>query len=324
MKDLNSKLDQNTENPFGNSFVAKGKAPALLYRYTIYGLTIASEFSIPEFPVAELDGAPNILIRLASLPMPNLDTPEEGGVKWNRGDAVHFYWPKFGKFCVSKGREILIEPVSDADELSVRLPLLGCILGVLLHQRGLFTLHASTARIAGSAVAFIGEKGAGKSTVAAALHAKGHPLLTDDLLALNITNKKQVDALPGFPQLKLLPESIAALKITDEKLGLLLPQAEKRTYALSSGFQQNSLPLSRIYVLTRGDRVFTKKLSVRDSFLQLLTHSYAARFLGEMGAGTNHFLQCKVLTQAVPVYQLSRTDDISRLDDLSSLIEQNI
>ncbi|NBC85561.1 MAG: hypothetical protein GVY25_05150, partial [Bacteroidetes bacterium] len=51
--------------------------------------------------------------------------------------------------------------VPDVAEGTLRAPLLGVVLGTLLHQRGLHTLHASAVVVDGGAVAFVGEKGAG-------------------------------------------------------------------------------------------------------------------------------------------------------------------
>jgi ABC-type glutathione transport system ATPase component len=75
-----------------------------------------------------------------------------------------------GAFLVRGGREIMIDAVPGVDARTLRLSLLGPALALVLHQRGRFVLHASTVAVAGSAIAFLGEKGWGKSTIAAALY----------------------------------------------------------------------------------------------------------------------------------------------------------
>ena len=64
----------------------------------------------------------------------------------------------------------------------VRLFLLGSVWGALALQRGLLPLHASAVGRGRTVHAFTGPPGAGKSTLAAALAARGYPLFTDDML----------------------------------------------------------------------------------------------------------------------------------------------
>ena len=47
----------------------------------------------------------------------------------------------------------------------------GLGISILLHQRGYVTLHASCVNLGSGAVAFLGDSTAGKSFIAAALHA---------------------------------------------------------------------------------------------------------------------------------------------------------
>ena len=63
----------------------------------------------------------------------------------------------------------------------------GLLVSVLLALRGEFALHASTVEVDGRAVAFIGESGMGKSTLAAMACATGAKLVTDDLLRLDLS-----------------------------------------------------------------------------------------------------------------------------------------
>ena len=58
----------------------------------------------------------------------------------------------------------------------------------------------------GSAVAFLGDSGFGKSTLAAALLRKGYPLLTDDVMVLSFKGQ-DVLAHPSLARIKLTPES---------------------------------------------------------------------------------------------------------------------
>jgi hypothetical protein len=209
-----------------------------------------------------------------------------------------------------------------ADERVLRLFVLGPSLGVLLHQRGLLVLHASVAALNGSAVAFLGWKGAGKSTIAAALYARGHSLISDDLLAIDIGGAAEPAALPGFPQLKLWPDTIVSLGGDAADLPTLHPQFDKRAQRAAARFQAAPLPLRRIYVLESGIRLEIEPIAGQAALAQLLCHSYAARFLGPAGAGAEHLRRCAHVAARVPLYRLRRPDSLDHLDDLIDMIEQ--
>ena len=58
------------------------------------------------------------------------------------------------------------------------------MLSFSLLSLGYEPLHATAVVVDGEAVAFLGDCGYGKSTLGAAFLARGFPLLTDDVLAL--------------------------------------------------------------------------------------------------------------------------------------------
>jgi serine kinase of HPr protein (carbohydrate metabolism regulator) len=55
---------------------------------------------------------------------------------------------------------------------------------VLLQQRGRLVLHASAVTVDLGVVAFMGGPGWGKSTMAAAMYARGHSIVADDVTAV--------------------------------------------------------------------------------------------------------------------------------------------
>ena len=69
---------------------------------------------------------------------------------------------------------------------------------MLLQQRGYLVLHASAVAAGGTAVAFLGHAGWGKSTTAAALYAQGYGLVTDDVLAVEMSSGRLM-VPPGEP-----------------------------------------------------------------------------------------------------------------------------
>ena len=253
------------------------------------------------------------------MPAPPLPAGEERTCQTDAQGAT-LHWARYGTYRVQGGREIIAQPHPEAAAVLIRQVLLGVCAGVLLHQRGLLTLHASAVALDGRAVAFVGPKGWGKSTTAAALHRRGHALLTDDVLALDLRPGAPF-ALPAFPQIKLREQAATALHGGDEALPLLHPQFARRAVRAPEQFQSNPLPLGRIYVLGSGPDLKAEQLPPHLACIHLLAQTYAARFLGKEGAGPNHFQQTGDVARTVPVYALVRPFDVARIDDVVRLLE---
>ena len=141
-----------------------------------------------------------------------------------------------------------------------------------MHQRGLLVLHASVVSFDGVAVGFLGERGWGKSTTAAALNARGHALVADDILAIQTGSDGVPMAQPGPPHFKLWPEAAAASFGDDpDQLKRLHSQVEKRTRFATNALRK-PLPLSHLYVLDRGEELEVVPVAPAEA----LVRSYSA------------------------------------------------
>ena len=289
--------------------------------YTAYNLSVASALPLPELRSSSADGEADVYIRTGTVPaLPLLDGEERSCQVDAQGATLH--WARYGTYRVQGGREIIAQPHPEAADVLIRQVLLGVCAGVLLHQRGLLTLHASAVALGGRAVAFVGPKGWGKSTTAAALHRRGHALLTDDVLALDLRSEVPL-ALPAFPQIKLREQAATALHGDAEALPLVHPQFARRAVRAPEQFQRDPLPLGRVYVLGSGPELSAEPLPPHLACVHLLAQTYAARFLGKEGAGPDHFQQTGDVARTVPVYALVRPFDVARIDDVVRLVEEH-
>jgi hypothetical protein len=93
------------------------------------------------------------------------------------------------------------------------------VMRIVLHRRGHSSFHAAALMRDGSAVLIMGEKGAGKSTLSAALQTKGWTLLADDLVRVEEAGGVWC-ALPGHRRSKLHEEVLEALDIDPATLPL--------------------------------------------------------------------------------------------------------
>ena len=296
-----------------------------MFCYAAYGLIIQSEVSLPE--LVQGRGEPDVFVRFGKL-RESLDCElsDMGGLRVSN-QGIFLYWPDIGLFLVRNGNEIIVDPNAGLKENVLRLFILGTALAILLHQRqGLIVLHASAVEISGKVVAFVGVKHAGKSTTAATLCRYGHRLVADDILAIRL-DFNRVIAIPGFPHLKLWPDSVASLGVIPESLPQLRPEVEKRGHRIHSGFQLTPLPLERIFVLDCADKIELTSLGSKEALKELMPHWYGARFdielLQALGIAT-HFQQCAMLAKTVQIRLLTRTQSFADLPKVIQLIEEDV
>ena len=298
-----------------------------MFKYTTYGLRLNSELLLPELKEVKLEETADITIRRESLNSPQLEATLTHCYCKVTKEEAYLAWEEVGTFLVRGGQEIIVDLIPNVDESIVRLFSLGAGLGMLLQQRGLFLLHASTVKLGDRAVCFMGDKGWGKSTTAGALHRRGHQLIADDVTAIDLSNPQCPMVLPGYGQLKLWPTSAIALGNDPETLPLLHPQLEKRDCLVKQDLAQAAVPLKQIYLLGRGEQLAIDTLSAQQALGAVMHNWYCARFGSQMLQAINiaqHFHRCANLIDLVPVFCLQRENSLAALDEIAKLIESHI
>ena len=288
--------------------------------YRAFGLRIGCEWELPELVQTRTDAPVDVTIQRGTNPL-NL-SPGESRLWVRVNDAnVSLTWPAVGTFEIRGTSEIVVSPYDGIPEATVRLPLLGVVLGILLHVRGVFTLHASGVSMDGAAVALIGPKGAGKSTLAASLQERGHRLLTDDVLAVD---EDTTTVAPAFPQIKLHADSAAAVGLSPSSLAVLHRDLRKRAVRCPTRFDDRPRQLAAVFVLADGDDLRCQRLSGREAFFGLFREMYALRFLGTEGITPAGFRRCEAIARTVPVIQFVRPRDLSRLPETAACVEEAV
>lgn len=289
--------------------------------YRAYGLGIASPLPLPELTpgpptrdvtveLGEISGAPDL-------------GPVHGVGFASVDGAMYFRFQGVGTFLVREGRRIVVDPEAGTEDRVIRLFLTGSILAAVLHQRGFLVLHASGIGFRGLGVGFLGGSRWGKSTVAAAMCARGSRLLSDDLVVVE-PHAPVPRALPGFPQLKLWPESALTLGYDPEELPRLHPELEKRARRHERGFEAAPLPLRVLYVLANGESLSVEPLTEQESVIELVRHSYFVERLPVLAATADNFRHCGALAKAVKVRRLMRTQALDELSGLARMVEADL
>jgi hypothetical protein len=342
-----------------------------MFSYTAFGLCINSTLPLPELmpnpePILKSNEALTdqdiddgcVLIREGLVNGVPPKARQSGYYVRCEADAMHAFWEEAGAFLVGGGRTITVEPAFGATSLAWRQYLLGPVFASLLHQRGYLVLHASAIALKASvgkhdgtlddrfAIAFLGHSGQGKSTMAAALHHRGHGVVADDIIAVPTPSQGEIEVVsssaprqgdipevgtlphifPGYPLLKLCAQALQAL---DVGYASTVPvsgeyRRGRRGERVVRGYSSEPLRLRALFVLTDGeDDARCDLLRPQDALIELARHSYCAAVLPR-DQKQAHFLQCAQVARQVPVYQLQRPRDLSRLDDVARLVEEQV
>jgi len=301
-----------------------------MYSYFAYGLSIQSPLLLPELTAGarpEAGSGSDVTLQFGTVdPLPS-QFDSAGFGFWATADAACHVLEKVGAFLVKGGREVVIDAAPGVEERLLRLSLLGPVLALILHQRGFLVLHGSVVARQGVAVACLGKNGWGKSTVAAALHAKGYELVTDDVAAIRF-DETGPSVLPSFPQVKLWPQAASLLGEPPERLPVLHPNFDKRGWRAERGFSLVPRRLERIYALAAGSVPAIEPLEARDACFGLLAHWYGHRFSGDLlqagGTAATHLRQCAMLAGRVPMRRLVRSGGSETLLRLADLIDDDL
>jgi hypothetical protein len=292
--------------------------PAPLHRYRIHGLVVASALALPDLPPAP-DGAPaNVGIEIGAVPG-TLDAPTRVGACFEvKPERLLIGLDGEARFLVSDGRTIRVELAPGSDPAEVRRLLLSSPLGALLLQRGLLALHASAVAFDGAGVLFLGGPNAGKSTLAARAQARGARLLADDLAVVRLDDAGHPWILPGAAELKLWPDSLAALGLDRAAPPRLRADSEKRVLRFPAPVDPAPVPLRAIYLLAlgHGPAITTARVEGAARGAALLHHTYRSEFIGGAENQKRHFAQIARLATLPRFTRLSRPHDCSYDDAL--------
>jgi HPr Serine kinase C-terminal domain len=282
-----------------------------MYRYSAFTLTIDSEFELPGFPPGV--GEAQVTIRAGKVPRTRHRATLEEEFAFPRGLAG---------FHLREGREIVVDPVPGADPGVLRNVLMGRIMAFLMRQRGWLPLHASCVAVKGQGVLFLGPCGAGKSTTAAAFHARGHEVVADDLGAVQV-----IDGIcwlqPASPYLRLLDDARGVLPGLESRPGI---QLGKHHFILNQPARGANpanarLPVKRIYMLAYGDKLESAIIPPAPALVWLDACSFVKRWRMERSVLENGLAQCAAVNAAVPLRRLTRPRSLSALPDVVRFIE---
>jgi hypothetical protein len=174
----------------------------------------------------------------------------------------------------------------------------------------------------GEAVAFLGNCGYGKSTLAAAMLARGFPVLTDDLIVLDADGPSwRVQA--GVPRLKLFPSIARRLLGSDAGGTPMNPDTSKLVVPLTGARTvRQPVPLKAVYVLPgpgapgrASTRVNIQPLCGSEAFIEVIRAAFNLIVTDRKRLSTQ-FAFAKRVASSVPLRRLRYPRKLSALPAL--------
>jgi hypothetical protein len=292
--------------------------------YKAFGFSVTSEILLPELPqLATNEDIADISIHIADLSKlwDELAGQQEKFVV--KDHFVMFQIPNSAIYCIKGGNQIIVSPLPGSDEDEIRLYILGTCMGAILLQRRVLPLHGSAVAINGKAYAFIGESGAGKSTLASAFLGKGYPLLSDDVIAVSMSQEDKIPFVtPAYPQQKLWQESLEKFGMEKSHYRPIFQRETKYSVPVQSKFAPDPLPLAGVFELvkTNNESIEVVQIQRLERLFTLYRHTFRNFLVNRFGLMAWHLDFTSGIVNKIGLYQLHRPISGFTAPDLASLI----
>ncbi len=171
----------------------------------------------------------------------------------------------------------------------MEIRLLGSILTYWLERLGIPALHCAAVEVEDRAVGFLSSNHGGKTSLAAAMVARGHRLITDDILPLEERDGR-FQGRPSYPQMRMWPAEAARFVDDWENLEVVHPELSKRRVPVAEAdFCPESRELAALFVPRRrgpddlGGGVEIVPIAPAQALMQLVRHSFWPQLVETLG-----------------------------------------
>jgi hypothetical protein len=314
-------------------------------QYSIYGLSIRTDCPIPGAPECLDETDPAVDVTLSVLPtdlrsahqlvFPSA-TPDEQRTPHllvRRSAQNGDLWLTY-----DDGTEFVVNETGSRISMSwpatltlddAATYLLGPILGFLLRLRGTLCLHASAVEVDGKGVVLLGPPGAGKSTLAATFAETGFAVLSDDVAPVTRAGDAWL-VQPGYPRLRLWPDSVQALYGAGDFLPRITPTWDKRHLDLTEApyqFSDRPVQLAGIYLLDErtaevGAPVI-EAMKPREALVALIANT-SANYLIAGKLRADEFIQLEQLASTLSIRRVRPNDDVRQTPRLCRAIVHDL
>lgn len=293
-----------------------------VHKYICYGLNIESAFPLLGVQSGWDERFPIVSINYAR---PGVNRAELVN-RSDHGDFLLGHLKGVLHFWIEDGRSITMMPSRDANpeeaEFLIRSMSAGFALALLLRQRGLLTLHASVLHKDGCAIAFLGDSGWGKSTLAEYFSQNGYEVLSDDVGALRISSE-EISVVPGNSLVKLRGRAVKSLL---PKNALSSRKLDGRIHLSKPVSASTEVPLSRLYILQPefSETVRLQPLRPQELIMSLMRHTHGTHLLTRPDYQKTLLHQCSEVSRRIPTFILHRKQGIEFMGSILEKVEANL
>ena len=294
-----------------------------IYSYSVFGLQVESELELPGLKNGN-NSPCDLVITEGNVP-DNISNGVEYQGNFQYDDKNFLFKSKnSGKFLIKNSNEIIFEKYANSTYEDVQALLLSVVLGIVLHKKEKFPLHASAVEYEDKTLLFSGPCGSGKSTVAAAFIKQGAKLISDDITVIEPLEDKFL-AVPFFSHMKLWPDSLHELGFNPIDFENFRPGIEKKELILEN-IRKEKTEIHTVFFLqiSNMNKHKIEELSIHDKISLLEKNTFRIRHLRQIGNNQKHFETCCALIKSVPMKTLTRPQDKFMLDKTIDIIIENI
>jgi hypothetical protein len=284
------------------------------YSYQVFGLHIESFIELEELQPASETSATFPCIQIVDESIEDQDafpTPsdESPAVFHASPKTFFFHIQGVGRY-LSTPNKIAVQLDSHFDAGLFKTFLYGSVLSSSLYFNSLLPLHASAIEIDGSAIAFCGDSGAGKSTTAAIFEDAGYSMITDDVLSLKQDETGSFHCFPGPAISKLNRDSMELTQRPTEDTEILIDKYHLYTRAWT---QKEQLPLKAVFAIVSendASEFEIQPLHGIEKIQTILRYLYRNYWISNFGVEDSVNKNAVALAAQISVFKIQRPTNI--------------
>lgn len=298
-----------------------------MFLYRAFGQIIGSDLELPEFEkIRDQNPQPDVQIIFQSLP-PLKPQDQNAGMFQVRDGTIAFEVEDVLRLRVAEADKIEIEILDPDREADARLYLTGSGFGAWSFFSGKIPFHCGLVVERGMGFAITGPSGVGKSTMTTALVKNGFGFMSDDVVILSPAGASETHITPSFPRIKLWADAANHFAIETSDLKPVHGQMDKFHVPFPPEQVVEQAKLEAVYLLKEidvGDEASFTRLSDFQALRVLRENIYRPDLIHALGLEPIAFRLLSNIANTVPVFEIARPKDFSRLSETVQSISDSI